>query len=163
MAVHSVNTTPAAETCWCEFRVQRDRRVTLYQQGHLRAPGFFRWMASPRWTSWATSASAILRRAAVLAEQLRQRTPAILADSSRSENDSGRVRGPRAPPSPSGRSVGRLHADSVVDQRRLHNRCVGDYVKRNDELLEKIGAFRLPGCGSKPDRTAGEVSPVCRV
>ncbi|HEY0874567.1 MAG TPA: hypothetical protein VGD94_13935 [Vicinamibacterales bacterium] len=48
VAVHSVNTEAAAGGVrWYEFRVGRDRRVTLHQQGTYAPDGFYRWMASP--------------------------------------------------------------------------------------------------------------------
>lgn len=48
VAVHSVNTAAGAGGVrWYEFRIDKKRNVTLYQQGTYAPDGFFRWMASP--------------------------------------------------------------------------------------------------------------------
>jgi len=48
VAVHSVNTTAGSGGVrWYEFRVGKDRNVSLYQQGTYAPDGFYRWMASP--------------------------------------------------------------------------------------------------------------------
>jgi hypothetical protein len=48
VAVHSVNTSAGGGGVrWYEFRVDKDRRVSLYQQGTYAPDRFFRWMASP--------------------------------------------------------------------------------------------------------------------
>jgi hypothetical protein len=48
VAVHSVNTSPrGGGVRWYEFRVGKDRRVELFQQGTLAPDNAFRWMASP--------------------------------------------------------------------------------------------------------------------
>jgi len=48
VAVHSVNTTAGGGGVrWYEFRLDRRREVTLYQQGTYAPEGFYRWMASP--------------------------------------------------------------------------------------------------------------------
>ena len=48
VAVHSVNTEAAAGGVrWYEFRVAKNRRVTLHQQGTYAPDGFYRWLASP--------------------------------------------------------------------------------------------------------------------
>jgi hypothetical protein len=48
VAVHSVNTsTRGGGVRWYEFRVDKNRDVSLYQQGTYAPDGFFRWMASP--------------------------------------------------------------------------------------------------------------------
>jgi hypothetical protein len=48
VAVHSVNTTAGGGGVrWYEFVVDRDRTVSLRQQGTYAPGGFFRWMASP--------------------------------------------------------------------------------------------------------------------
>ena len=48
VGVHSVNTEAAAGGVrWYEFRVGKDRNVTLHQQGTYAPDGFYRWMASP--------------------------------------------------------------------------------------------------------------------
>ena len=48
VGVHSVNTTAGGGGVrWYEFRLDRDRGVTLFQQGTYAPEGLFRWMASP--------------------------------------------------------------------------------------------------------------------
>jgi hypothetical protein len=48
VAVHSVNTTSGGGGVrWYEFRIEKDRKVNLYQQGTFLSDGLFRWMASP--------------------------------------------------------------------------------------------------------------------
>ena len=48
VAVHSVNTAVGGGGVrWYEFVVNRDRRVTLAQQGTFAPDSFFRWMGSP--------------------------------------------------------------------------------------------------------------------
>ena len=48
VGVHSVNTSAGGGGVrWYEFRVGKDRTVSLYQQGTYAPDKFFRWMASP--------------------------------------------------------------------------------------------------------------------
>jgi hypothetical protein len=48
VAVHSVNTSAGGGGVrWYEFRIRKDRSVSLYQQGTYAPQSFFRWMASP--------------------------------------------------------------------------------------------------------------------
>jgi hypothetical protein len=48
VAVHSVNTSAGGGGVrWYEFRIGKDRSVTLHQQGTYAPDGFYRWMASP--------------------------------------------------------------------------------------------------------------------
>ena len=48
VAVHSVDTSAGGGGVrWYEFRVNKDRSVSLYQQGTYAPDQFFRWMASP--------------------------------------------------------------------------------------------------------------------
>lgn len=48
VAVHSVNTASGGGGVrWYEFRVDKRRNVSLYQQGTYAPEGFYRWMASP--------------------------------------------------------------------------------------------------------------------
>lgn len=48
VAVHSVNTTAGGGGVrWYELRVDKNRDITLYQQGTYAPEGFYRWMASP--------------------------------------------------------------------------------------------------------------------
>ena len=48
VAVHSVNTSAGGGGVrWYEFRINKDRSVSLFQQGTYAPDGFYRWMASP--------------------------------------------------------------------------------------------------------------------
>jgi hypothetical protein len=48
VGVHSINTSTAGGGVrWYEFRVGRDRAVSLRQQGTYMSDGLYRWMASP--------------------------------------------------------------------------------------------------------------------
>jgi hypothetical protein len=48
VAVHSINTAAGGGGVrWYEFRIGKDRKVSLYQQGTYTPDNFFRWMASP--------------------------------------------------------------------------------------------------------------------
>ena len=47
VAVHSVNAASGGGVRWYELRIDRNRAVTLYQQGTYAPGGFYRWMASP--------------------------------------------------------------------------------------------------------------------
>jgi hypothetical protein len=48
VAVHSVNTSAGGGGVrWYEFRLDKDRKVRLHQQGTYAPDQFFRWMASP--------------------------------------------------------------------------------------------------------------------
>jgi hypothetical protein len=48
VAVHSVNTSAGGGGVrWYEFRVDKERRVSLFQQGTYAPDANFRWMASP--------------------------------------------------------------------------------------------------------------------
>jgi hypothetical protein len=48
VAVHSINSAAGGGGVrWYEFQIEKDRNVTLRQQGTYAPDGFFRWMASP--------------------------------------------------------------------------------------------------------------------
>jgi len=48
VAVHSVNTSSGGGGVrWYELRVDKQRKLSLYQQGTYAPEGFYRWMASP--------------------------------------------------------------------------------------------------------------------
>ena len=48
VGVHSVNTSAGGGGVrWYEFRINKGRNVSLYQQGTYAPDGFYRWMASP--------------------------------------------------------------------------------------------------------------------
>jgi hypothetical protein len=47
VGVHSVNTTGGGGVRWYEFRIDRQRNITVHQQGTYAPGGMYRWMASP--------------------------------------------------------------------------------------------------------------------
>ena len=48
VGLHSVNTTTGGGGVrWYEFRIGKDRNISLHQQGTYAPDGFYRWMASP--------------------------------------------------------------------------------------------------------------------
>jgi hypothetical protein len=150
VAVHSVNTEAAAGGVrWYEFDVDRDRRVTLRQQGTYAPDGDYRWMASPAidargniaigYSYGGPTQFAGQRFAARMADdpkgQLTLRE-SVLVDGQAAQTDTLRWED---------------YAQTAVDPS---DDCtvwyVGDYVKTGARTYStRIGAFRLPGCGSK--------------
>jgi hypothetical protein len=154
VAVHSVNTTAGGGGVrWYEFRVDKARRVTLYQQGTYAPGGFFRWLASPAidkngnigigYSFGGTPNFAGQRFAGRLAnDPLGQLT---LKETILVEGE-----GPEG-----GAAVGRPGAQRWEDYSQTgvdpSDDCtiwyVGDYVKKDGtSYSSKIGAFRMPGC-----------------
>lgn len=147
VAVHSVNTTAGGGGVrWYEFRIARDRKVSLYQQGTYAPDGFFRWMASPAidrlgnigigYSFGGTPNFAGQRFAARLAGDppgtltLRE---TVLAEGEASQTNTLRWED---------------YAQTAMDPT---DDCtiwyVGDYLKKNaTSYSTRIGSFRLPGC-----------------
>jgi hypothetical protein len=146
VAVHSVNTAAGGGGVrWYEFRVDRNRAVTLYQQGTYAPDGFYRWMASP----------AIDGRGNI----------GIGYSFGGSPNFPGQRFAARLANDPPGRlTLGELvlaegeaaqnamrwedYAQTAIDPS---DDCtiwyVGDYLKKDaTSYSSRIGAFRLPGC-----------------
>ncbi len=146
VAVHSVNTTDGGGGVrWYEFRIGRDRKVGLYQQGTYAPDGFFRWMASPAmdrlgniaigYSFGGTPNFAGQRFAARLANDppgkitLRE---AVLREGEASQN-------------------AMRWEDYTQTAMDPGDDCtiwyVGDYLKKDArDYSTRIGAFRLPGC-----------------
>ncbi len=149
VAVHSVNTTAGAGGVrWYEFQVDRNRTVTLRQQGTYAPDGFFRWMASPAmdrlgniaigYSFGGTPNFAGQRFAARLVNdppgQLTLRET-VLAEGEAAQN------------------VMRWE-DYTQTAMDPNDDCtiwyVGDYLKKDaTSYSTRIGAFRLPGCRKK--------------
>ena len=147
VAVHSVNTTAGGGGVrWYEFRIARDRKVSLYQQGTYAPDGFFRWMASPAidrlgnigigYSFGGTPNFAGQRFAARLAGDppgtltLRE---TVLAEGEASQTNTLRWED---------------YAQTAMDPT---DDCtiwyVGDYLKKGAmSYSTRIGSFRLPGC-----------------
>lgn len=147
VAVHSVNTSVGGGGVrWYEFRINKDRRVTLHQQGTYAPDGFYRWMASP----------AIDRFGNIGIGYSFGGTPHFAGQrfAGRLAND------------PLGQLT--LHETILVEGEGVQNAMrwqdytqtaidptddctiwyVGDYIKKGaTSYSTRIGAFRLPGCG----------------
>ncbi len=146
VAVHSVTTAAGGGGVrWYEFRVDRNRAVTLYQQGTYAPDGFYRWMASP----------AIDGRGNI----------GIGYSFGGSPNFPGQRFAARLANDPPGRlTLGELVlAEGEAAQNAMRwedytqtaidpsDDCtiwyVGDYLKKDaTSYSSRIGAFRLPGC-----------------
>jgi hypothetical protein len=146
VAVHSVNTsTGGGGVRWYEFRVERNRGVSLHQQGTYAPDGLFRWMASP----------AIDRFGNIGIGYSFGGTP----------NFAGQRFAARAASDPPGvltlREAVLVEGEAAQDAMRWEDYTqtaidpsddctiwyVGDYLKKGAQAYStRIGAFRLPGC-----------------
>ncbi|HEU4386733.1 MAG TPA: hypothetical protein VFV34_02970, partial [Blastocatellia bacterium] len=146
VAVHSVNTSAGGGGVrWYEFRVNKDRSVSLYQQGSYAADGFYRWMASPAvdrsgnigigYSFGGTSNFVGQRFAGRLAnDPLGQLTlrETVLVDGEGAQN------------AMRWEDYSQTAIDPADDCTIWY---VGDYIKKGStSYSSKIGAFRLPGC-----------------
>ncbi|PYQ90710.1 MAG: hypothetical protein DMG03_00260, partial [Acidobacteria bacterium] len=132
---------------WYELRVDRQRNVTLHQQGTYAPDRFFRWMASPA-----------MDRAGNIA---------IGYSFGGAPNFAGQRFAGRLAGDPPGvltlRETVLVEGESAQDAMRWedytqtamdpNDDCtiwyVGDYLKKGvGTYSTKIGAFRLPGCGT---------------
>jgi hypothetical protein len=146
VAVHSVNTTAGAGGVrWYEFRIDKDRKVNLYQQGTYAPDGFYRWMASPAmdrdgnigigYSFGGSPNFAGQRFAARLANdplgQLTLRETVLVEG----EDVQNAVRW---------EDYTQTAVDPIDDCTIWY---VGDYIKKGAaSYSSRIGAFRLPGC-----------------
>jgi hypothetical protein len=147
VAVHSVNTLAGGGGVrWYEFRINKDRNVSLYQQGTYAPEGFYRWMASPAmdrfgnigigYSFGGTPNFAGQRFAGRLAKDpLGQLTlhETVLAEGEGVQTSTLRWED---------------YAQTAVDPS---DDCtiwyVGDYIKKGaTSYSSRIGAFRMPGC-----------------
>jgi hypothetical protein len=149
VAVHSVNTTAGGGGVrWYEFRVDRSRKVSLYQQGTYAPEGNFRWMASPAidrlgnigigYSFGGTAQFAGQRFAARLSGDPPGRLTlreGVLVEGEGSQN-------------------AMRWEDYTATAMDPGDDCtiwyVGDYLKKDaSNYSTRIGAFRLPGCRSR--------------
>ena len=146
VAVHSVNTAAGGGGVrWYEFRVDRKRNVSLFQQGTYAPDEKFRWMASPAmdrnggigigYSFGGTPSFAGQRFAARLATDPKGQL--TLAETVLVEGE-----GAQAP------MRWEDYVQTAVDPS---DDCtiwyVGDYIKKDATgYSSRIGAFRLPGC-----------------
>jgi hypothetical protein len=147
VAVHSVNTSAGGGGVrWYEFLIDKNRRVTLHQQGTYAPEGFFRWMASP----------AIDRFGNIGIGYSFGGTPHFAG-----QRFAGRVA--KDPPGAlTLREAVLVEGEDVQTVMRWQDYTqtaidpsddctiwyVGDYIKKGAaSYSSRIGAFRLPGCG----------------
>ena len=147
VAVHSINTTlGGGGVRWYEFRVQRDRTVTLHQQGtYTPDRSQFRWMASPAmdragnigigYSFGGTPHFAGQRFAGRLAGD----PPGVLT-----LGEAVLVEGEAAQAAMRWQDYTQTAIDPSDDCTIWY---VGDYLKKSAVgYSSRIGAFRLPGC-----------------
>ncbi len=149
VAVHSVNTTAGGGGVrWYEFRVGRNRQLTLHQQGTYAPDGLFRWMASPA-----------MDRAGNIGigysfggppHFAGQRFAARLASDPPGQLTLGEtvlVEGEAAQTAMRWEDYTQTAMDPDDDCTIWY---VGDYVRKNaTSYSTRIGAFRLPVCGGR--------------
>jgi len=149
VAVHSVNTSSGGGGVrWYEFRINRDRSITLYQQGTYADDGHFRWMASPAVDRLGNigigysfggpgdfAGQRFAGRAA--GDKLGELTleEAVLAEGQGAQN------------AMRWEDYSQTAIDPADDCTIWY---VGDYLKKDaTSYSSRIGAFRLPGCRGK--------------
>ena len=132
---------------WYEFRVEKDRKVSLYQQGTYCADGLFRWLPSPAidrlgniGIGYSFGSGSHPRRAAF--RRAARRRSAWIADAG--GNGARRRRGRRRRTRCDGRTTRTTAVDPSDDCTIWY---VGDYIKKDaPSYSTKIGAFRMAGC-----------------
>ena len=144
---------------WYEFRVDPQRRVSLFQQGTYAPDGSFRWMASPAmdargnigigYSFGGTPNFAGQRFAARLADDPPGRLTlreTVLAEGEASQ------------PAMRWEDYTQTAIDPSDDCTIWY---VGDYLKKDaTSYSTRIGAFRLPGCQAGPAPTARPPVPA---
>jgi hypothetical protein len=146
VAVHSVNTTAGGGGVrWYEFRIDKNRKVGLHQQGTYAPEGNFRWMASPAidrlgniaigYSFGGTSHFVGQRFAARLAND----TPGQLT-----LRETVLVEGEGSQNAMRWEDYTQTAMDPSDDCTIWY---VGDYIKKGGtNYSTRIGAFRLAGC-----------------
>jgi hypothetical protein len=147
VAVHSVDTSAGGGGVrWYEFRIDKSRKITLYQQGTYAPDGLYRWMASPA-----------MDRAGNIGIGYSVGGPATFA---------GQRFAARLASDPIGqltlREMVLAEGEGVQNAMRWEDYTqtaidptddctiwyVGDYIKKDaSSYSSRIGGFRLPGCG----------------
>jgi hypothetical protein len=149
VAVHSVNTSAGAGGVrWYEFQVNKDRSVSLHQQGTYAPDTFYRWMASPAmdrlgnigigYSFGGDPNFAGQRFAGRLARDPLGQLPlkeTVLVEGAATQN----------------LMRWEDYTQTAVDPS---DDCtiwyVGDYMKKDaSSYSSRIGAFRMPGCGKR--------------
>jgi Domain of Unknown Function (DUF1080) len=151
--VHSVNTsTVGGGVRWYEFRLDDQRRVTLYQQGTYAPDQSFRWMASPAidakgnigigYSFGGAPFFVGQRFAGRLSDDPKGQltlAEAVLAEGEAAQTNTLRWED---------------YAQTAVDPS---DDCtiwyVGDYLRKEaTSYSSRIGGFRMPGCGAPPEQ-----------
>ncbi len=152
VGVHSVNTSAGGGGVrWYEFRVNKDRSVTLHQQGTYAPDPLFRWMASPAIDrfgnigigySFGGSAQFVGQR---FAGRLATDPLGVLT-----LGETVLVEGEAAQNAMRWEDYSQTAIDPSDDCTIWY---VGDYLRKDaTSYSSRIGAFRMPGCG-------GELAP----
>jgi hypothetical protein len=150
VAVHSVNTAAGGGGVrWYEFAIDKARKVTLRQQGTYAPDRFFRWMASP----------AIDRFGNIGIGYSFGGTPNFAGQrfAARVPSDRSGVLGLRETILVEGEAAQTntlRWEDYTTTAMDPSDDCtvwyVGDYLKKDALTYStRIGAFRMPGCGSR--------------
>jgi hypothetical protein len=147
VAVHSVNTAAGGGGVrWYEFRVDRERRLTVHQQGTYAPDNFFRWMASPAIDRFGNIA--IGYSFGGTPHYAGQRFAARLANDplgTLTLREAVLVEGEDIQNAMRWEDYTQTAIDPVDDCTIWY---VGDYIKKGAASYStRIGAFRLPGCG----------------
>ena len=147
VAVHSVNTASGGGGVrWYEFRVDKRRSVSLYQQGTYTPEGFYRWMASPAMD--AKGNIGIGYSFGGPPHFAGQRFTGRLADDPKGQLTLGETVLIEGEGAQTNTLRWEDYTQTAVDPS---DDCtiwyVGDYVKRDaTNYSTRIGAFRMPGC-----------------
>ncbi len=149
VAVHSINTTAGGGGVrWYEFRIDRDRKVSLYQQGTFMSDGLYRWMASPAMDHEGNIG--IGYSFGGPPHFVGQRFTGRLANDplgTMTLRETVLVEGEGVQDAIRWEDYTQTAVDPTDDCTIWY---VGDYMKKNTETYSsKIGAFRLPGCHSR--------------
>jgi hypothetical protein len=149
VAVHSVNTAAGGGGVrWYEFRVDRERRLTVHQQGTYAPDNFFRWMASPAIDRFGNIA--IGYSFGGTPHYAGQRFAARLANDpvgTLTLREAVLVEGEDIQNAMRWEDYTQTAIDPVDDCTIWY---VGDYIKKGAASYStKIGAFRLPGCSGR--------------
>lgn len=147
VATHSVNTTAGAGGVrWYELRIEKDRRLTIFQQGTYAPDSQYRWMASPAMDRFGNIGVGYSFGGAphFAGQRFAGRTPndakgvlslreAVLAAGEASQENTLRWQD---------------YTQTAIDP---DDDCtvwyVGDYMKRGEtNYSTRIGAFRMPRC-----------------
>ena len=148
VAVHSVNSTAGGGGVrWYEFRIDKQRNVSLYQQGTYAPGGFYRWMASPAMD--AKGNIGIGYSFGGTPHFVGQRFAGRLANDPKGQLTLGETILVEGEAAQTNTMRWEDYTQTAVDPS---DDCtiwyVGDYVKTDaTNYSTRIGAFRMPGCG----------------